>query len=207
MSKFKINKNSGYEFSSGERVGWLDRFADGLDQKSAVEVARERSQRSIYEQITSIVSGNKTFASVDDKVKDLQERAGLTEYLRRISQEKYTTKVAANEFDDVLGCDPELKERIASFCKNKIKTFRGHISVPAMQAEINSAFTGVQAHEINDARVATILNAMIEEEKSNNPTAAVNDQNLGLGVGVTLEDDDGSNDDFFSALMPNSKEM
>ncbi len=210
MSKFKINKKAGYELFSGERVGWLDRFADNYEkQKSAVEVARERSQRSLYDQISSIVSGSSArHASVESKVQDLQERVGLTEYLKRISSEREeNTKTAAGEFADTLeNVDDELKERIATFCKNKIETYRGHISVPAIQEEIIVTFKiqGVQPQDINDPQVATVINAMIKEEQDRNPeSGTISDKNLGLGVGVELDDDEGANSDFFAPFMPN----
>ena len=211
MSKFKINKNAGYEVLSGERVGWLDRFADNYEkqQKSAVEVARERSQKSLYEQITSIVSGNNSrYASVESKVQDLQERVGLKEYLKRISSEKEeNTKLAAEEFSGVLeNVNDDLKEKIATFCKNKIETYRGHISILAIQKEIIETFKnqGVRPQDIDDPKVAEIINTMIKEEKSNNPDQQVNDMNLGKGVGINLDDDDNANTDSFGALMPNT---
>lgn len=73
---------------------WLDLFAAKLridesvkiaSAKTAVEVARERkSGPSIYEMMSSIVSGQKPkYSSVEEAVKDYQRRTGLEEYLKR----------------------------------------------------------------------------------------------------------------------------
>jgi hypothetical protein len=53
--------------------------------KTAVEVARDRNrQPSIYEMMSSIVSGQKPkFSSVEEAVQDYQRRTGLAEYLKR----------------------------------------------------------------------------------------------------------------------------
>jgi hypothetical protein len=81
--------------------GWLEDFAEQRHLKeqcektemqktaravTAVEVARNQrtqAQPSIYEMMSAIVSGNKPkFSSVEEAVKDYQERTGLAEYLK-----------------------------------------------------------------------------------------------------------------------------
>lgn len=75
---------------------WLDLLATKLkveasikeSPKTAVEVARQRqrSQPSIYEMMSAIVSGQKPkYSSVEEAVKDYQRRTGLEEYLKRAS--------------------------------------------------------------------------------------------------------------------------
>jgi hypothetical protein len=81
---------------------WLEDFAEQMALKeqvtknarltkearavTAVEVARNQrtqAQPSIYEMMSAIVSGNKPkFSSVEEAVKDYQERTGLAQYLK-----------------------------------------------------------------------------------------------------------------------------
>ncbi len=82
--------------------GWLEDFAEQMALKeqvtktasltkearavTAVEVARNQrtqAQPSIYEMMSAIVSGHKPkFSSVEEAVKDYQERTGLAQYLK-----------------------------------------------------------------------------------------------------------------------------
>ena len=116
--KFKIDTSS-YEYAKSDRVSWLDEFADNVDQatqktaviqterptwldafadniagKSAVEVARERSQSSTYDDISNIFSQSVT---VESKVKELQERIGLTDYLKRAEMISAINKKATGD--------------------------------------------------------------------------------------------------------------
>lgn len=85
-----------------KKSDWLEDFAErlALDEataqtrvkvaKTAVEVARERQQAqpSIYEMMSSIISGNKPkHSSVEEAVKDYQNRTGLTQYIKAQSDE------------------------------------------------------------------------------------------------------------------------
>lgn len=119
-------------------VDWLEDFAERLAleeqtnqrikiagrSRTAVEVARERqeAQPSIYEMMSAIVSGRKPkYSSVEEAVKDYQERTGLAKW----QSEKQNEKIAdvahhivsnadsdvANAFtSDPAKADSELKE-------------------------------------------------------------------------------------------------
>lgn len=199
----KINRHS-YDFAKSERVNWLDRFADSIEQASqltAVEVARYRNQLSIHEQINSIISRvpSSSYATVEDAVVDMQKRTGLSEYLNRISSEK-TNKVASSDVFPNL--DAELKDAIISFCKNKIATHRGQITVPAMQHEILETFS-IQPDDVNNEPVARFISDLILKEQKANP--AHNDFNTQLGLGVgrdDVESSDPENTDFFKGMLP-----
>lgn len=95
---------------SSKRVDWLDQLAEKMaveeqaakfpqvktaGSKTAVEVARER-QPSVYEMMSSIVSGQKPkFSSVEEAVKDYQERTGLVDYLKAQTAEGQRAALAS----------------------------------------------------------------------------------------------------------------
>lgn len=104
--------------ASNKTSGWLEDFAEQMYLKeqttktasltkearavSAVEVARNQrtqAQPSIYEMMSAIVSGHKPkFSSVEEAVKDYQERTGLAQYLKAKEDERmaaYATLVTA----------------------------------------------------------------------------------------------------------------
>lgn len=212
---FKITRSDYYDKDTSDRVNWLDDFANKLarkDQpetpKSAVEIARNRGQQSIMDQISSIM-GNKGKAhnSVESIVQEMQERTGLKEYLRRQSDaQSSNTKTASNE--PFQNFTQDIRENIINFIKNKIATHRGLIPLPAIQEEVLATFKrdGVQPQDVNTSEVANFINQMIIEERKQNPTFDANDINIGRGVGVKdLNDDDSANSDFFKGLLPISQ--
>lgn len=99
--------------------GWLEDFAEQMALKeqvtktasitkearavTAVEVARNKNmQPSIYEMMSAIVSGNKPkFSSVEEAVKDYQERTGLAQYLKAQEEERMAAYAAViNDYKD-----------------------------------------------------------------------------------------------------------
>ncbi|MBC8294549.1 MAG: hypothetical protein H8E55_01935 [Pelagibacterales bacterium] len=207
---FKINRNS-HDYVRSERVNWLDEFVDNLEKssrpKSAVEVARERSQTSVLDQISGIVGNKSTHATVESKVKELQDRVGLTEYLNRVSSDKESAKIASLDMNDAFDkFGPKMKDDIINFCRNKISTHRGQIAVPAVQHDILTTFKqyGLQPQDVDTDKVAECISNLIESELRNNPSTDISNPDLGKGVGVTDMDDDNSNSDFMAGLLPNS---
>jgi len=88
-----------------KRVSWLDSLAEKMAveeqaskfdnqiknaSKTAVEVSRDRNiGPSVYEMMSAIVSGPKPkFSSVEEAVKDYQERTGLSQYLKAQTEEQ-----------------------------------------------------------------------------------------------------------------------
>lgn len=210
---FKISRQN-YDYVSSERVDWLDRFADSIEQASqltAVEVARRRNQVSIHDQINSIITRNpsSSFATVEDKVNDMQERVGLSEYLRRVSAEEHNKVAQAENFENIFpNLNKDLREDIISFCKNKIANHRGQITVPAIQHDVLDTFRryGLQPEDVNCEPVAKMISGMILKEQQTNPARDETNVQLGLGVGRDdVDENDADNTDFFQNLMPNNE--
>jgi hypothetical protein len=194
---FKIN-NSSYEYSRGERVNWLDAFADNYaktEGESAVDVARKRSQMSVHDQISAIV-GNSGH-TVESKVKEMQERMGLTEYLKRMASEKDdSVKVVVFAQFGLKMCDD-----IINFCKNKISSHRGQIAIPALQHDLLQMFKqhGVREQDVDNDDVANYLNKLIVSELQLHPAEHTGNEQLGKEETDMTED---GAVDFFKGLTP-----
>ena len=183
---FKIN-NSSYEYFRGERVNWLDAFADNYaktESESVVDVARKRSQLSVHDQISAIV-GNSGH-TVESKVKEMQERIGLTEYLKRMASEKDdpVKVVVFAKFG------PKMRDDIMNFCKNKISSHRGQIAIPALQHDLLQMFKqhGVQEQDVDNDDVADYLNKLIVAELQLHPVTNTGNSQLGKEETNMVED-------------------
>jgi hypothetical protein len=189
--EFKVN-------ARGRRVEWLDAFADDfattIKGRSAVDVARERSQQSIHEQITSIV--NNTAHTVDSKVKEMQDRTGLTERLKRIASNGKKEDAIFSNFG------PKMQQDLLSFCKNRISAYRGQTTVPALQYDLLSTFKqhGLQSQDVNTEDVARWISGLIAAELKMNPPSDTSDADLGLVD--SDQEDENENVDFFKGIMP-----
>lgn len=212
---FKITRTTMGE-DSGDRVDWLDAFARKIEEVSkspvnAVEVARARDQRSLLDQISSIVSrqAGPSF-SVEDKVQEYQDKTGLKEYLRRMSavKEEERKKLAQedqSELPDNFSKFPEnIKNDIKTFIRNKCETHHGNIQVPALVEEVSRTFrqSGVQPQDVNDMHFEKFISDQIARAKARSPSTDEHNNNLGLGVGIDNNNVDSANLDVFEGLTP-----
>lgn len=188
MTENRFYRSHYIERTSKERIGWLDNFADNYSKNEV----KADDYSSLYNQINSIVSGKPSFATVADKVKDLQERIGFTEYIKRQANESplkiFTDKV-----------DFKLQEQIVNFVSNLIETHHGQIVIPAVQHEVLSLFN-IDPSEVNSQLFIQFANGIISE-KQKNINIKDNDANLGKNVGIDEEIDNAENSDFFYNLL------
>jgi hypothetical protein len=214
-SGFKIKPTS-HEFSGGDRIDWLDEFAEKIAKpKSAVEVARERTQQvSIYDQINSIVGNNPANRTVESVVRDYQDKVGLSDYLQRVSSEQDSKKVAALNPAEQQQQDPcklaswdkfgpKMKNDLLSYCRNTIETHMGQITVPAVQHDILVTFQqhGMQPQDVNTDEVARCISRLITDELKKRPIDNNDNSDLGKGVGIGNDVKDDGDDDFLSGLL------
>lgn len=210
---FKITRSDNYETDPGDKIDWLDRFAQEMESKekaaqpkSAVEVARNRNQKSYLDQISSIMGNKSKHYTVESIVQEMQDRTGLKEYLRRQSSQYITEKKIANVNSNAPfgNLDQKLRDSILNFIKNIVETHRGLVPLPAIQEEVLSTFrnAGIQPQDVNNDEVARHISQVMIDERKKNPESDVNNVNLGRGVGVKDMEDDGSNSDFFKGLLP-----
>ncbi len=210
---FKIERTNVFEYDTSDRVSWLDRFADRVAKKdktpvTAVEAGRLRNKANLMDQIQSIVGGKTRYSSVENAVRDYQERTGLSEYLRRVQsgQNNGQTKTAYTLPSSFSQYNKNVQDKLISYINNTIETNKGYISIPALQQDIKQLFRndGVQAQDIDNLEVAKFLNDLIILRQRDNNSHDVNNLNIGKDVGTKNVEDDGSNTDFFKGLLPNN---
>jgi len=128
----------------------------------------------------------------------MQERTGLTEYLKRAADDSVTEK---NDIFAQFGSD--MKKDIINFCKNRISSYRGQISIPAVQEDLLSSFRqqGLQSQDVYTKAVASYIDNLIIDELRANPPIDTNNSDLGA-LDKNLDDDNDDND-FFANLMTN----
>lgn len=203
--------------SRGDRVDWLDAFAKNIEEASksplnAVEQARARNEQSLLDQISNIMSRKvRDASSVEDKVREYQDKTGLNEYLRRMSAAKEAERKKTAQEESV-GELPEsfnkfsdkIKGDIRTFIRNKCETHHGNIQVPALVEEVSRTFrqAGVQPQDVNDMHFEKFVSDQIAKAKQRNPSTNEHNTNLGLGVGVEHDNIDSSNLDVFEGLTP-----
>ena len=213
MRVIPISK-ANYEYrESGDRVSWLDEFAEKIEraaravdkERTAVDVARERSAQSYVDQIRSIMNHSQQFKTVESVVQDMQERVGLKAYLSKLEAGNTDKPKVANEkpFESI---NDDLKNDVINFINNKVKTHRGRIHVPAVQDEILTLFKnkGIKSEDVDTKAAAKYINDVIVSELNKNPNMDNNSVDLGRGVGIDIEED-AANTDFFHGMTPQNK--
>jgi len=186
----RMNGTYGSEIDSRQKrvesIDW-NRFAQDLNQETAVSKARKREAQSLIDQINAIV-GNKKQSSAEEKLNSYKERTGLAQFQR--------TAQAQN-----LEIPQHLQDKIVQFLKNRIETFKGHISLLSLQEELLKVFSkeGLQKSEVDNPTFAKFISDMILEEQAKTPKMQM-DSNLGKTYTPT-DDNDPENTDFFHAMM------
>ena len=210
---FKITRDD-------SRVDWLDAFANKINEisqqpRTAVEVARNREQQTILDQIHAIVSGNPYASynvggrSVEGVVREMQERTGLSEYLKRVANDPAVSSGSKEELPESFAkLDAALKDKINYFITNLIETHHGNIHVPAVAESVLTTFQnqGINTQQINDPLFEKFISDCIVKVKKSD-VGKSNDadvMNIGRGVGVE-SGDEGKEDDAFGHLMPAGK--
>lgn len=195
---FKVSRYGNYEYETNKRVEWLDKFADEYEQRlSAVDIGRARNSQSLSDQISAIVSNSPRHATVDSVVKEMQERIGLKDYLKRISNSNENIKTAS--------IDPELKKKIHDFIKYVIKQQNGFITLPAIQFEVKATFNkDVDDEILNSEEMLNDTNNLLTEYHRLNPSKYTSDQdNITETMYNSYDNKDTSNNnDYFSLLTP-----
>lgn len=188
---------------------WLKQFQKKLE-KGAVQ---PKNNKSLFEQISSIMNGNSRYPSVEAAVKDMQERSGLTAYLDNLN--KISTPGTANKktasdenesFDKKVNLTPIVIEKfpnIKNTLQNYINESKGNLPVPAIIDHIR----GIHSRDVSDPKywednkLIKLVSEMNLKAKQNNPEAFENYTNLGTHDHAKDEIDP-SNSDAFHSLMP-----
>lgn len=189
--------------SSSSEDNWMNQLAKNLE-RNAVE---PRHEKSMYDQINNIMNNSKKskFSSVDDAVKDMQERSGLTAYLEKV-------KSAANQKAKKLAQSAQDKNpkifRSAPMVKNTLENFvrenRGNSTVPAIVEKIKEIHNGdvSNAADWDDENFITYVSELNSKEKAKHPQNEAEYMELGRGSHLQDKDIDTENTDAFHSLMP-----
>ncbi len=215
-SEIKINRATGDYERSSSMPKWLSNFADSLDkQKSAVQVARERDyeahQYSILNQISNMVSDKPRHATVDSVIKEMRERTGLDDYLKRISAKvdiKKNLKVEANKTESDLPKSlskyKNCADDIVNYIKNTIDNTHGMgVTIPQLQHDILYTFGkrhGLETQDVLNDEVAKYINDCIVMAQLH-VVPEEHNPHIGAGVGRTESETD-EDKDAFAILMP-----
>jgi hypothetical protein len=192
---------------------WLKQFQNKL-QKEAVQP--KQVDRSLFDQITSIMNGKSKYTSVEAAVDDMKNRSGLTAYLDKVkvseSIDDNVTKVAeVNSYDDNNAKDKtpiviQKKPIIANTIENIIRDSKGNLPVIAIIEKVKSIHHNDVSDDMawDDDNLIMHISGLNLKAKQDN--AQNNDNhNLGKADINNQSDIDPSNDDAFFALKPNTK--
>jgi len=196
---YKFNRCDAHEHYSSDRVNWLDEFANKLakEPQTIVDVSRANSYSSIVDQINSVMTNKPVHATVESVVKDMQERIGLKEYLKVVSNDDGSLKTAQLNIDD------NLKKRITDYVKYILNTHHGQISLPAIQYELKTSFDNeVSDDYLNSSEMINYLNSIILNYQSQNTIQEESNYITENMKSDLLSDNNESDDDFFKMLSP-----
>lgn len=162
-----ISRDTSYteEPYNGEMPAWYNEFVKNL------EVQSTKSQRSIYDQITSILGNSKSkFSSVDEVVEDLKHRTGLKAFL----QAKQANMSEPKIFSEI----PQMKIFIDNFISDRPGT--SIESVVHELLRIDTIRDKLPSKIDIDDDVKAYINVRIGESKERS-TPDVNNVNMNLG--------------------------
>jgi hypothetical protein len=189
---------------------WLKEF----ENKVAVQAV---PSSSIYDQLNSILGNKSKYSSVDDAVREMKKRSGLTDYLEKLNnldQSKMNEKTAS---DNNMIIDKEIPvesvenvpviikkcPNVKNTIENIIQGSRGNLTLLAIIDRAKS----IHHNDISDAKdwedpeLLGYVSKLNLNEKQKYPIL-VDDSNLGNRDRSYSTDIDQSNTDAFYALNP-----
>jgi hypothetical protein len=177
-----MNKTGGRYSPVIQRSDYHDSSSDiahAMEQSLQAKLDKQSVQpynpNSIYDQITSIISGTKPkYPSVADAVKDMQERSGFASYTQQANDFK-TAKQANTEPSERKSHGPKLFEKVPQIkdtFDNYITDTRGHVSVPAILERVRAIHKrDVDDAEWTDDNLLQYINQKCDDIKKANPVA------------------------------------
>jgi len=209
-----ISKNSDDNYQEDH---WLKQFEKNL-LKDAVQ---PRNNSSLFDQINSIMNGSSKskYPSVEAAVQDMQERSGLTAYLKAVKSLEESKVATQNQKDkrsiasEEIQADAKNAESLPTVIKkcpaimqtleNYIRDSKGNLPVPAIIDKIHAIHKNDVSNDKdwNEDKLIMLVSKMNLAAKTNNPNNYQHFGNLG-NKDIGTVDIDPSNTDAFFALNP-----
>lgn len=208
---FRLNRN----LDSSIEDEWTKAFSAELDKatKTAVKT-KDEAVSSLFYQINSIVNRKSKYSSVEDAVRDMQERSGYASYLREVqsqnevasdfnqktaqlaSQNPHANLPDTNNVSDtptVIKLHPAIKNTL----ENCIKDTHGFLPIPAIIERIKRIHKNDVSDDKawNDDDFVRYVGKLNLQEKSNHQQY-IPEHNLGKSTEIT-EDINQANSNFF----------
>ena len=195
---------------------WFQEYARNIDRQA---VHSGDQDRSMFDQISEIMGTKSKFSTVEDAVRDMRERTGLTEFLSKAT--KATTAAnaeailanvkCASEDDNLevsLPADTEQPSifkdhpKIEKFIAQYIKSRKGHTSVASVMSDIGRIFKEIDTVHLDDKNLKHFISEKILEELQLNPAGTDMDVEMLGSVDKGNDQDYALNNDAFSSLLP-----
>lgn len=183
---------------------WLGEYASNL---AKVSVQSRRQDENLYDQISSIISGNtkSKHSSVEAAVNDMKERSGLTAHQNKIRTMAQAIKMAAEKKEEpeikVFKLCPQVKDTI----NNYVEQVRGNLPIPAIISwvkRIHSKDISDDAAWNEDALLSYINDRGIAAKKMHPDVDDSQNANLGKLPHYDDKEIDPSNSDALFSLTP-----
>ena len=178
---------------------WLHELQKKLDR---VAVQSRQMDKSIFEQINTIMNGKSKYTSVEAAVEDMKERSGLKAYLNKINKQSeeniVQTKTAEVNKPKIIQECPMIENTL----KNIIESTEGFLPVPAILEKLRSLHSSdvSTGSSFDDEDLVRFVHEMNKSEREKHQ---VDEEysNLGSIDHSDVEIDPGNNDKFIG-LMP-----
>ena len=188
-----------YDVERRERLpSWMAEFADNLEKQSAQ--SKSKADKSIYDQISSIMGTKPKYSSVEDAVNDMKERSGLNAFIRLQASEGADTTEKKSNQPKIL----ELVPQLAQTAENYIESTNGNLPIPAIVDKLRSIHRDDVTDDSawDDEDFLRFLNNLNIKTKQKHPDQELSFRDLGKLPIFTDDDADPSNADALHALMP-----
>lgn len=185
-----------------------DLYMRALESNLSKEAVQSREKdKSIFEQINSIMNVRSQFSSVQAAVDDMRQRSGLVEFLKtKVSEEQNETVKTAQEAEqqdetpDIIKKIPDIRNTL----ENYVTSTKGNMPVPAVIYKLKALHGKEVADQKDwdDIKLMKLISDLSLAEKQKNPNIFTTHHNLGKVEPSSSTDGDQSNMDAFVSLNP-----
>jgi hypothetical protein len=189
-SGFMVSRDTDAVERPEKQPSWFNDFISNLEKEA---VKSKKEDYSLYQQINDVISGKSKYSNVEEAVKDMAKRTGLSDMLnKKEAQEK--KKV----FDEI----PELKIFVDNYVEDRPGT-----SVDAVihdLVKIRSIKEKLPENGDVPEEIKLYINDKIKERENKSHSKDHNDLQLGK-IDLSVDDGVGNTNNPFQGCEPNRK--